>query len=88
MSVIPKIEIGLDQELSMPEDSFMLKYFDVSNKILLVRLNYLNETLFCSIYDKFLDSILELKIEIMFYFNCILSQFYFIDTIIIHFSYE
>lgn len=27
ISVAPQIEIGLDQELSMPEDSFMLKYF-------------------------------------------------------------
>ncbi|XP_063702707.1 NPC intracellular cholesterol transporter 1 [Culicoides brevitarsis] len=27
ISVAPQIEIGLDQELSMPEDSFVLKYF-------------------------------------------------------------
>ncbi|XP_050298712.1 NPC intracellular cholesterol transporter 1 isoform X2 [Anthonomus grandis grandis] len=27
VAVVPKIEIGLDQELSMPEDSFVLKYF-------------------------------------------------------------
>ena len=30
LAVIPKIEIGLDQEVSMPEDSFVLKYFKVS----------------------------------------------------------
>jgi len=29
IAVIPHIEIGLDQELSMPEDSFVLKYFQV-----------------------------------------------------------
>lgn len=27
ISVAPHIEVGLDQELSMPEDSFVLKYF-------------------------------------------------------------
>ncbi|PSN54935.1 Niemann-Pick C1 protein [Blattella germanica] len=27
ISVVPKIEIGLDQELSMPEDSYVLNYF-------------------------------------------------------------
>ncbi|XP_063904619.1 NPC intracellular cholesterol transporter 1 homolog 1b isoform X3 [Zophobas morio] len=27
ISVVPHIEIGLDQELSMPEDSYVLKYF-------------------------------------------------------------
>lgn len=30
ISVIPCIEIGLDQELSMAEDSFVLKYFQVN----------------------------------------------------------
>lgn len=30
IAVVPHIEIGLDQELSMPEDSFVLKYFKVS----------------------------------------------------------
>ena len=29
IAVVPHIEIGLDQELSMPEDSFVLKYFQV-----------------------------------------------------------
>ena len=33
LAVIPKIEIGLDQEVSMPEDSFVLKYFKVSQSI-------------------------------------------------------
>lgn len=28
LAVIPKIEIGLDQEISMPDDSFVLKYFN------------------------------------------------------------
>ena len=28
ISVVPKIEIGLDQELSMPDDSFVLKFFE------------------------------------------------------------
>ena len=27
LAVVPKIEVGLDQEVSMPEDSFVLKYF-------------------------------------------------------------
>lgn len=27
VAVLPHIELGLDQELSMPEDSFVLKYF-------------------------------------------------------------
>ena len=29
IAVAPKIDVGLDQELSMPEDSYMLKYFEV-----------------------------------------------------------
>lgn len=28
VAVIPKIEVGLDQEISMPDDSFVLKYFE------------------------------------------------------------
>jgi Niemann-Pick C1 protein len=32
--VIPKIEIGFDQELSMPKDSFVLKYFQHLKKYL------------------------------------------------------
>lgn len=32
--VAPHIEIGLDQELSMPQDSFQLKYFQHLNKYL------------------------------------------------------
>ena len=27
IAVVPKIEIGLDQEISMPDDSFVLNYF-------------------------------------------------------------
>ena len=27
IAVVPKIEIGLDQEISMPDNSFVLKYF-------------------------------------------------------------
>ena len=34
IAVSPKIEIGLDQELSMPKDSYMLDYFSVSLNIL------------------------------------------------------
>lgn len=34
IAVAPKIEVGLDQELSMPEDSYMLNYFRVSYPIL------------------------------------------------------
>ena len=30
--VIPQIEVGLDQKLSMPEDSYVLKYFKVRKK--------------------------------------------------------
>uniref|UniRef100_T1IKK3 SSD domain-containing protein n=1 Tax=Strigamia maritima TaxID=126957 RepID=T1IKK3_STRMM len=35
-AVISKIEIGLDQELSMPEDSFVLQYFEAIKKYLAV----------------------------------------------------
>ena len=28
LATVNKIEIGLDQEVSMPDDSYMLKYFD------------------------------------------------------------
>nr|XP_033342938.1 NPC intracellular cholesterol transporter 1 isoform X2 [Megalopta genalis] len=34
IAVVPHIEIGLDQELSMPEDSFVLKYFKFLNSYL------------------------------------------------------
>jgi Niemann-Pick C1 protein len=27
--IIPKVEIGLDQQLSMPVDSYVYKYFEV-----------------------------------------------------------
>ena len=30
ISVAPKIEIGLNQQLLMPEDSYMFKYFEVN----------------------------------------------------------
>lgn len=36
VAVIDKIEIGLDQELSMPEDSYVLKYFKYLNQYLAV----------------------------------------------------
>ena len=36
LSSLPKIEAGLDQELSMPSDSFVLKYFQFLNKYLSV----------------------------------------------------
>lgn len=29
VAVFPNIEVGLDQKLSMPEDSYVLKYFQV-----------------------------------------------------------
>ena len=29
IALAPKIEVGLDQNLSMPEDSYMLDYFEV-----------------------------------------------------------
>ncbi|XP_043485324.1 NPC intracellular cholesterol transporter 1 isoform X2 [Leptopilina heterotoma] len=34
VAMVPHIEIGLDQELSMPEDSFVLKYFKYLNNYL------------------------------------------------------
>ncbi|XP_014480790.1 PREDICTED: Niemann-Pick C1 protein isoform X2 [Dinoponera quadriceps] len=34
IAVVPHIEIGLDQELSMPEDSYVLKYFKFLNSYL------------------------------------------------------
>lgn len=36
IAVVPKIEIGLDQEISMPSDSFVVKYFDFIKKYLSV----------------------------------------------------
>lgn len=36
IAVVPHIEIGLDQELSMPEDSFVLKYFKYLNSYLCI----------------------------------------------------
>lgn len=30
LALMPLVEVGLDQELSMPEDSYMLTYFKVS----------------------------------------------------------
>lgn len=36
IAVLPHIEIGLDQELSMPEDSFVLKYFQFLNSYLCI----------------------------------------------------
>lgn len=34
IAVTPSVEIGLDQELSMPEDSFVLKYFQYMKQYL------------------------------------------------------
>ena len=36
LAVIPKIEVGLDQEISMPDDSFVLKYFQFLQQFLSV----------------------------------------------------
>lgn len=36
IAVIPKIEVGLDQEISMPDDSFVLKYFQAMQNFLSV----------------------------------------------------
>ncbi|XP_068212553.1 NPC intracellular cholesterol transporter 1-like [Palaemon carinicauda] len=36
IAVLPKIDVGLDQELSMPEDSYMQKYFDYLHRYLSV----------------------------------------------------
>ena len=36
LATVNKIEIGLDQEVSMPDDSYMLKYFDYMQKYLSV----------------------------------------------------
>ena len=58
LAVMPKIEIGLDQEISMPDDSFVLKYFQFMKDYLSVgppfyivvnstnlKFDYSNETL-------------------------------------------
>ncbi|XP_063244336.1 NPC intracellular cholesterol transporter 1 isoform X2 [Bacillus rossius redtenbacheri] len=34
LAVVPRVGIGLDQELSMPEDSYVLKYFQAMNSYL------------------------------------------------------
>lgn len=46
IAVVPHIEIGLDQELSMPEDSFVLKYFKVSciTDLLMKKCKYLKNS--------------------------------------------
>ncbi|XP_042237076.1 NPC intracellular cholesterol transporter 1-like [Homarus americanus] len=36
LAVTPKISVGLEQDLSMPEDSYVIKYFDFLNKYLSV----------------------------------------------------
>ena len=36
-AAIHKTEIGLDQTLSMPEDSYVLGYFDYLNRFVVVR---------------------------------------------------
>lgn len=33
IAVLPRVKIGLDQELSMPQDSYVLKYFKASSKL-------------------------------------------------------
>lgn len=38
--VIPKIDIGLDVELTMPDDSYVLKYFKVQYNLLLYFIVY------------------------------------------------
>ncbi|XP_031351327.1 NPC intracellular cholesterol transporter 1 isoform X1 [Photinus pyralis] len=38
IAVLPHIEVGLDQELSMPEDSYVLKYFQFLNQYLCIGL--------------------------------------------------
>ena len=30
VAMVPNIKLGLEEELSMPEDSYMLKYFEVN----------------------------------------------------------
>lgn len=32
LSVSPRLDVGLDQEISMPDDSYVLDYFDYLNK--------------------------------------------------------
>lgn len=41
ISTLPYISIGLDQELSMPEDSYVHKYFRVSLVLITYLPNYL-----------------------------------------------
>ena len=31
VAMVPHIDIGLEEELSMPDDSYVLKYFEVNN---------------------------------------------------------
>ena len=45
LAVVPKIEIGLDQEISMPDDSFVLKYFNFLNEYLSVGKSIFNSIL-------------------------------------------
>ena len=33
VAMVPHIEIGLEEELSMPDDSYVLKYFEVSGNV-------------------------------------------------------
>lgn len=41
IALMPRVEVGLDQELSMPEDSYMLTYFKVSTLYNMVNLQHL-----------------------------------------------
>ena len=37
MAVMPSVEVGLDQEITMPDESFVLKYFEFLKVYTLVR---------------------------------------------------
>ena len=56
LAVVPKIEIGLDQEISMPDDSFVLKYFNFLNEYLSVgKFNFFSRFCFQLLVSKILQ---------------------------------
>ena len=49
IAVAPRIEVGLDQDLSMPEDSYMMNYLSVSLAQLLLPLLLIYDNFFLNI---------------------------------------
>ncbi|XP_076325889.1 NPC intracellular cholesterol transporter 1-like isoform X2 [Tachypleus tridentatus] len=73
LAVINKIDIGFDQELSMPQDSYLLSYFKSINKYLSV-----GPPLYFVITDGYNYSDLEMQNRVCSHPECDSDSFYFI----------